>query len=104
SFLRATSTPEELAERAAQLNLTALALCDRDGLYGAPRFFAKARESGLRPIIGAELTMEDGSVLPVLVESRDGYKNLSRLLTTAHLRAAKGQSQVRWAELPEHAP
>ena len=103
SFLRAASLPEQLAEVAAQLAMPAMALCDRDGLYGAPRFFAAAHQSGIRPIIGSELTMEDGTVLTVLVETRTGYQNLCRLLTRAHLRAAKNQSAVRWAELPEFA-
>ena len=57
SFLRAASLPEQLAEVAAQLAMPAMALCDRDGLYGAPRFFAAAHQSGVRPIIGSELTM-----------------------------------------------
>ncbi|MFN7139074.1 MAG: PHP domain-containing protein, partial [Limisphaerales bacterium] len=57
SFLRGSSLPEHLAEVAAHLELPAMALCDRDGVYGAPRFHSKAKESGLRPIIGAELTM-----------------------------------------------
>jgi len=72
SFLRAASLPEQLVEGAAHFQMPALALCDRDGVYGAPRFFARAKEDGLRPIIGAELTMEDASVLPVLVEKRQG--------------------------------
>src|SRR5204862_6976414 len=84
SFLRGASLPEQLAETAANLELPAMALCDRMGVYGAPRFFNSARECGLRPIIGAELAMEDGTVLPVLVESRPGYRNLCELLTRAH--------------------
>src|SRR6266404_5734433 len=87
SFLRGGSLPERLAERAANLELPALGLCDRMGVYGAPRFFSVARELGLRAIIGVELAMEDGSILPVLVESRTGYRNLCRLLTRAHLRS-----------------
>src|ERR1051326_7935249 len=103
SFLRGGSLPERIAETAADLGLTALGLCDRMGVYGAPRFFAAARERGVRPIIGAELAMDDGSVLPVLVESRTGYRNLCRLLTRAHLRSAKNEGRVRWEELPELA-
>ncbi len=103
SFLRGASHPEQLAEVAAQLNMPAMALCDRDGVYGAPRFFKKAKETGIRPIVGAELTMEDGSILPVLVENRTGYQNLCRLLTRAHLRSEKNKSAVRWNELPEFA-
>jgi error-prone DNA polymerase len=103
SFLRGGSSPEQIAERAAHLQIPAVALCDRDGVYGAPRFFGRARESGLRPIVGAELTMEDQTVLPVLVQSRAGYQNLCRLLTRAHLRSEKGKPTVRWTELPESA-
>ena len=104
SFLRGASTPEQFAERAAQLQMPAVALCDRDGVYGAPRFFARARELGVRPIVGAELTMADNTVLPVLVQSRAGYENLCQLLTRAHLRNEKGKCSVRWEELPEFAP
>src|SRR5262245_11650200 len=103
SFLRGASLPEQLAEHAAQLHMPMMALCDRDGVYGAPRFFAAAREQGIRAIIGSELTMEDGTILPVLVETRAGYQNLCRLLTSAHLRAPKSRSAVRWDELPEFA-
>src|ERR1051325_11701620 len=108
SFLRGASTPEQLAERAAELQLPAVALCDRNGLYGAPWFFSDARKLGIRPIVGAELTMEvlaDGhqAILPVLVQSRQGYENLCQLLTRAHLRNEKGKCSVRWNELPEFA-
>lgn len=101
SFLRGASLPEQLAEVAAQLGLPALGLCDRNGVYGAPRFSAAAREQGIRPIIGAELTLEDGSVLPVLMENRAGYQNLCRALTRAHLRSPKGESKIHWSELEE---
>src|SRR5437773_4051105 len=97
SFLRGGSFPEQLAEVAAELEMPALALCDRDGVYGAQRFSVAAREHGIRPIIGAELSMEDGSILPVLVENRTGYKNLCQLLTQAHLRSEKGNAPCRGA-------
>ncbi|MCF7762292.1 MAG: error-prone DNA polymerase [Verrucomicrobia bacterium] len=100
SFLRGASLPEQLAKAASNLGMPAMALCDRDGVYGAPRFFRAARELGMRPIIGAELTMEDGTVLPVLVESRVGYQNLCRLVTESKLRAEKNKGAVQWAELP----
>ena len=103
SFLRGGSLPERLAERAAELGYGALALGDRMGVYGAPRFRVTAKEVGLRPIYGAELAMEDGSVLPVLVENRMGYQHLCELLTRAHLRASKGEGVVRWEELTEFA-
>jgi len=103
SFLRGGSFPEHLAVRAAELQLPAVALLDRDGVYGAQRFSVAARESGVRPIVGCELTMEDGAILPLLVESRTGYKNLCELLTQAHLRSEKGKCSVSWSELPEFA-
>src|SRR4051812_12992423 len=103
SFLRGGSFPEQLAEVAAELKIPAIALLDRNGVYGAQRFSVAAREHGIRPIIGAELSMEDGSILPVLVENRTGYKNLCELLTQAHLRSEKGKCAVRWDELPHFA-
>src|ERR1700760_3629848 len=101
SFLRGSSSPEHLAFTAADLELPALALCDRDGVFGAPRFYAAARECGIRPIVGSELTMEEGSVLPVLVQSRNGYQNLCRLLSRARLRSPKNESSIHWSELSE---
>jgi error-prone DNA polymerase len=103
SFLRGASFPEQLAETAATLEMPAMALLDRNGVYGAQRFSAAAREQNVRPIVGAELTMEDGSVLPVLVKNRIGYKNLCELLTHAHLRSEKGECAMQWNELPEFA-
>jgi error-prone DNA polymerase len=99
SFLRGASLPEHLAEIAAQQGLSGIALCDRNGVQGAPRFYAAAKERGLRAIVGSELTLEDGSVLPVLVGSRAGYKNLCRMLTRAQLRAPKGEGRILWREL-----
>jgi error-prone DNA polymerase len=103
SFLRGASFPEQLAETAAQLEMPALALLDRNGVYGAQRFSVAAREQGVRPIVGSELSMEDGCVLPILVKDRTGYKNLCELLTQAHLRSEKGQCAVQWNELGEFA-
>src|SRR5216117_3426036 len=101
SFLRGGSFPEQLAEVAAELEMPAMALLDRNGVYGAQRFSVAAREHNVRPIVGAELSMEDGDVVPVLVENRTGYKNLCELLTQSHLRSEKGKCVVRWDELPE---
>src|SRR6184192_3347159 len=103
SFLRAGSFPEQLAEVAAELKMPAMALLDRNGVYGAQRFSVAAREHGVRPIIGCELSMEDGSILPVLVANRTGYKNLCELLTQAHLRSEKGECAVGWDELAQFA-
>jgi error-prone DNA polymerase len=103
SFLRGGSFPEQLAEVAAELQMPTIALCDRNGVYGAQRFSVAAREHGVRPIIGCELSMEGAGILPVLVENRTGYKNLCELLTQAHLRSEKGKCEIKWDELPQFA-
>ncbi|HEX4640012.1 MAG TPA: PHP domain-containing protein, partial [Chthoniobacterales bacterium] len=103
SFLRGGSFPEQLAETAAGLKMPAMALLDRNGVYGAQRFAVAAREHSVRPIVGAELTMEDGSVLPILVKSRRGYEKLCELLTQAHLRSPKSECAVQWNELEQFA-
>jgi error-prone DNA polymerase len=91
SFLRAASLPEELAGLGAEMDMPAMALLDRDGVYGAPRFHLAAKKLGTRAHIGAEITLQDGSVLPLLVETRAGYQNLCRLITTLKLRPGKKQ-------------
>ena len=103
SFLRGGSFPEQLAEVAAELEMAVMGLLDRNGIYGAQRFSVAARENNVRPIIGCELSMEDDSILPVLVETRVGYKSLCELLTQAHLRSEKGKCAVRWDELQQFA-
>lgn len=103
SFLRGASSPEQMMERAAELGISHVAMTDRQGLYGSARAHHKAMELGIQAIAGAELVMESGGVLPVLVRTRQGYQNLCKLLTRAHLAAPKGQSVVTWAALEEHA-
>src|SRR6188768_3320031 len=103
SFLRGGSFPEYIAETAAELEMPAVALLDRNGVYGSQRFSVAAREHGTQAITGCELVMEDGAVLPVLVQNRAGYSNLCQLLTQAHLRSEKGNCTVQWNELPEFA-
>ena len=85
SFLRGSSLPEQFAAVAAHLHLPALALLDRDVVSSAPRLYSNAREQGLRALVGAEITMDDGSVVPLLVQNRTGYQNLCRLISTAKL-------------------
>jgi error-prone DNA polymerase len=84
SFLDGASQPEELAARAAELRYEALALTDHDGVYGSLEFAHAAKAFGLRPITGAEVTLDGGSHVTLLVESKQGYGNLCRLLTAAH--------------------
>src|SRR5436190_13634613 len=84
SFLDGASLPEELAVRAAELGYDALALTDHDGLYGSLEFAHAAKAFGVRPITGAEVTLEGGAHVTLLVETAAGYANLCRLLTAAH--------------------
>jgi error-prone DNA polymerase len=122
SFLQGASLPEAIVDRAADLGYSALALVDRDGVHGAPRFHKAARAAGIRPIIGAELTIQgslkSGSLksdradsdfklqtsdfmwtLPVLCESAEGYRNLCRLITRMKMRAPKGEGALVLDEL-----
>jgi len=113
SFLQGASLPEALVDRAAELGYSALALLDRDGVYGVPRFHKAARAAGIRPIVGAELTIGAGRpgeagpaclphppfLLPVLCESAEGYRNLCRLITRMKMRAAKGEGALALDEL-----
>ena len=96
SFLEGASHPEELVDRAADLGLAALALADRDGLYGAVRAHAQAKRRGLPLVVGAEMTCEDLGVggagrLVLLAMDREGYANLCRLVTEAHAGAVVGE-------------
>ena len=131
SFLRGASLPEDLIERAAELELPAVALLDRNGVYGAPRFYQAAKQAGVRALVGAEVVLEDDALdarsplpriptprgsttrpsaspatwssLPLLVESRTGYRNLCKLLTSGALGRPKGEARVDRAQLAEHA-
>ncbi len=93
SFLEAAEQPETLAQAAARLEMPALALVDRDGVYGAPRFYREMTKLGLRAIVGSEITLFDGSRLPLLVEEREGYQNLCRLITKIKLREREAERQ-----------
>ncbi len=102
SFLEGASHPDELVEQAHRLGLPALALTDRDGVYGIVRAHVKARELGLPLIVGSQITVDDGSAIVLLVESRSGYANLCRLITVGRLRSPKGGSRVTWDEVCRH--
>ncbi len=103
SFLEGASTPEELAGKCAELGMGAMALLDRDGLYGAPRFYQAAKKIPLQAHIGAEVTSASGWRYSVLVISREGYRNLCRLITRMKLRAKKGEGHVLPEEISESA-
>jgi len=102
SLREGASTPEELVLRARELGYDALALTDHDGLYGAMAFAQTAKEFGIRPITGAEVTLEGGHHLTLLCESQRGYANLCRLLTDAHLSNKRGEPSLDFETLARH--
>jgi len=94
SFLEGAEHPEAFAAEAARLDMPAIALVDCDGVYGAARLARAAVTAGVKPIVGSELTLADGSRLPLLVEDREGYQNLCRLITRMKLGAPKGSASL----------
>ncbi|WP_163888488.1 error-prone DNA polymerase [Mycolicibacterium hippocampi] len=114
SFLDGASTPEELVEEAARLDLRAIALTDHDGLYGVVRFAEAARELDVATVFGAELSLGGGSRtdepdppgphLLVLARGAEGYRRLSRQLAAAHLAGGqKGRLHYDFDALTEAA-
>ncbi len=103
SFLEGASAPEELAALAAEYQMPTMALLDRDGVYGSPRFHLAMKKASLRGHIGAEVTAPEGWRYPLLVESRAGYQNLCRLITQMKLRAKKGEGHVSPQEVARRA-
>jgi error-prone DNA polymerase len=91
SFLDGVSLPDELAARAVELGYDALALTDHNSVSGSMEFAIAARALGLRPIHGAEVTLEDGRHLTLLVEDARGWANLCRILTRAYAYTREGR-------------
>ena len=80
SFGFGVARPEELVEAAARMGMSSLALTDRDGLYGIPRFLEVAYKADILPIVGAQISTAGGHVV-LLAESMQGYRSLCRLIT-----------------------
>src|SRR6266403_1092533 len=99
SFLDGASLPEELIGAAAEYSMPVMALLDRDGFYGSPRFHLAAKKAGIRAHIGAEVTSTTGIRYPLLAQTREGYQNLCRLMTRMKLRAPKGKGTIPEEEL-----
>jgi error-prone DNA polymerase len=121
SFLEGSSLPEDLVERAAEFGYPALAMGDRDGLYGAPRFYHGAERAGIRAIVGAELTIDLSSDplsagvpsgrdprnpndqrLYVLVPDRERYRNLCRMITASKLRPLNAEEVEQGRAAPKY--
>jgi error-prone DNA polymerase len=116
SFLEGASVPEELIAAGVEWQMPAMALLDRDGVYGAPRFHLSAKKNDIKAHIGAEITVQIPKSkvqrpaicsVPVLVTNRTGYQNLCRLITLMKLRVPKhakpGECVVTSEELAAHA-
>jgi error-prone DNA polymerase len=101
SFLESPTQPEALIDQAAKLGLPAVALLDRDGFYGLPRFHMAAVKRGVTAHCGAELTCNDGSRVSLLIRNRTGYQNLCRLITRMKMRSPKGEGAIDPLELEE---
>ena len=122
SFLEGASQPETLVERAAALEMPAMALLDRNGIYGAARFYTSAKRNGIRAHVGAEIAASsfgprltppawlphqhfaEPARLPLLCESRQGYQNLCQLVTRFKLReTAKQEGAANFDDLQQYA-
>lgn len=103
SLLDGVSAPAALAARAADLGMPALALTDHNAVYGAVEFVQACREVDIRPILGAELTLYDGSHLTLLVRNQTGWENLCALITLAQHNAPKGEARLPRGVLGRHA-
>ncbi len=112
SFLSGATPPEILVFRAAELGYDAIAITDRDGLYGIVRAQEEGERQGIRVIVGCELTLEQEGLdvpdipgkpttLTVLVENHAGYTNLCKILTESHRRHPKSQPTKRTDNLDE---
>jgi error-prone DNA polymerase len=102
TFLEGASHPDELVARAAELGYAALAITDQNSLAGVVRAQAAAKDSGLKLLVGAEITPVDAPRVVLLATDRAAYGRLSRLLTHGRRRAPKGQCELTLADIAEH--
>jgi error-prone DNA polymerase len=122
SFLEGGSQPEQLAERAFEFEMPALAMMDRNGFYGSARFHHRASEKGIKAHVGAEVSvtglshrltppvwlphqhLAEPARLSLLCETREGYQNLCQLITRFKLReATKKDGAARLTDLEEYS-
>jgi error-prone DNA polymerase len=105
-------SPENLALRAAELGMPAVALTDRDGLYGVARFVTACRQVGVKPLLGAWLTVSTAAPVDgagpryrvlLLARNTRGYANLCRLITSAHMAGERGEPQLEQEQILERA-
>src|SRR3984893_7946479 len=122
SFLEGASQPEGLINRAVELQMPAMALLDRNGVYGSARFHTSAKRNDIRAHIGAEIAVSsfgprltppawvpyqhvsEPARLPLLCESREGYQNLCQLITQFKMReTTKQEGAANFDDLQQYA-
>jgi error-prone DNA polymerase len=122
SFLEGASQPEKLIERAVELEMPAMALLDRNGVYGSARFHTSAERNDIRAHVGAEISVStlgprltppawlphqqvaEPTRLPLLCESREGYQNLCQLITRFKMREeSKGEGAATLKDVQQYA-
>ncbi|MFW6170422.1 MAG: error-prone DNA polymerase [Planctomycetota bacterium] len=103
SFLEGASHPQEVVERAVEMGYAALAVTDRNTLAGVVRAHAAAKARGLHLIIGAEITPLDFPPVVLWVTDRKAYGRLSRLITLGRRRAGKGECELTFSDVAQHA-
>ena len=101
TFLRGASRPAELVSRAAELGYRALAITDECSLAGIVKAHVAAREHGIKLLIGSEFVLECGLKVVLLAADRSAYEDISRLITRARRRAAKGRYRVEPRDLEQ---
>jgi error-prone DNA polymerase len=99
SFLRSASHPQELVEQAYLLGYSAIAITDECSFAGIVKAHVRAKELGIKLIIGSEFHLQEGLHLVALAPNRRSYQELSGLITLARRRMPKGQYQLRFEDL-----
>src|SRR4051812_24554086 len=103
SFLEGASHADELVARAAELGYAALAITDRNSLAGVVRAHMAAKDCGLKLIIGAEVHPSDAPPVVLWATDRRSYGRLSRLITQGRRRAEKGECELTFDDIAQHA-
>ena len=101
SFLRGSSSPDELFSTAATFGLPALGIVDRNSVAGIVRAWDAGKATGVRAIIGSRLDLVDGTALLVYPMTRAAYGRMCRLLSVGKARAGKGACHLDWSDVEE---
>lgn len=101
SFLEGSSHPDEIIDRALEIDLDAIAITDINGVYGLPKAFWRAKETKLKLISGAELKINKQPNITLLASNRAAYASLCQIITAAHAGKEKGKALLELSELAE---